>query len=79
MMDYTITKTLDVQKLNCPLPILKTKKAIYDIEIGEYLEILTTDPGSVSDFQAWCNSTGNELVVSSQENGIFKYIIKKTK
>lgn len=79
MMDYTITKTLDLKKLNCPLPILKTKKAINDIEIGEYLEIIATDPGSVSDFQAWCNSTGNELVESSQENGIFKYIIKKTK
>ena len=79
MMEYIITKTLDVKKLNCPLPILKTKKAMNDIEIGEYIEILATDPGSVSDFQAWCNSTGNELVVSSQENGIFKYIIKKTK
>lgn len=78
-MGYIITKTLDVKKLNCPLPILKTKKAINDIKIGEYLEVLATDPGSVSDFQAWCNSTGNELVESSKENGIFKYVIKKTK
>ena len=78
-MEYIITKTLDVKKLNCPLPILKTKKAINDIGIGEYLEVLATDPGSVSDFQAWCNSTSHELVESSQENGIFKYIIKKTK
>ena len=77
-MEYIITKTLDVKKLNCPLPILKTKKAMNDIEIGEYLEVLATDPGSVSDFQAWCNSTSNELVESFQENGIFKYIIKKT-
>ncbi|MCK4844535.1 MAG: sulfurtransferase TusA family protein [Candidatus Heimdallarchaeota archaeon] len=78
-MECIITKTLDVKKLNCPLPILKTKKAMNDIEIGEYLEVLATDPGSVSDFQAWCNSTSHELVESYQENGIFKYIIKKTK
>ncbi len=79
MSDIKIAKTLDAKNLSCPLPILKTKKAIAEIEIGEFLEVLSTDPGSVADFKAWTNSTGHELADQSAENGIFRYIIKKTK
>ncbi|MHA1204466.1 MAG: sulfurtransferase TusA family protein [Candidatus Heimdallarchaeaceae archaeon] len=79
MSENKITKTLDVKGLNCPLPILKTKKAINEIEVGEIIEVLATDPGSVNDFQAWIESTGHELVESAEENGIFRYLIKKTK
>ena len=79
MSDIKIAKTLDAKKLSCPLPILKTKKAIGEIGIGEFLEVLATDPGSESDFQAWTRSTGNELVEQSIDNGIYRYVIKRTK
>ena len=79
MTDIKISKTLDAKKLSCPLPILKTKKAIDSIEVGEYLEVLATDPGSVTDFDAWSKSTGHELVDRSEEGGVYRYIIKKTK
>ena len=79
MSEIKIAKTLDAKNLSCPLPILKTKKAIAEIEIGEFIEILSTDPGSVADFKAWTNSTGHELADQSTENGIFRYIIKRTK
>ncbi|MHA1346533.1 MAG: sulfurtransferase TusA family protein [Candidatus Heimdallarchaeaceae archaeon] len=74
-----ISKTLDARNMSCPLPILKTKKAIMEIGIGEYLEILATDPGSENDFQAWTRSTGNELVEHSVDNGVFRYIMKRNK
>ncbi len=79
MSDIKIAQTLDAKKLNCPLPILKTKKAIDGINVGEYLEVLATDPGSEADFNAWARSTGHELVEHSEEGGIFRYVIKKTK
>lgn len=79
MSEIKIAKTLDAKNLSCPLPILKTKKAIAEIEIGEFIEVLSTDPGSVADFKAWTNSTGHELSDQSAENGIFRYIIKRTK
>lgn len=79
MSNIKISKTLDAKKLSCPLPILKTKKAIMEIGVGEYLEILATDPGSESDFQAWTNSTGHELVERSMDSDVYRYIIKRTK
>jgi len=79
MSNIKISKTLDARNMSCPLPILKTKKAIMEIGIGEYLEILATDPGSENDFQAWTRSTGNELVEHSVDNGVFRYIMKRNK
>ncbi len=79
MSDIKISKTLDAKKLSCPLPILKTKKAIESIEVGEYLEVLATDPGSVTDFEAWSKSTGHKLVEHSENNGVYRYIIERTK
>ena len=79
MSDIKIAKTLDAKNLSCPLPILRTKKAIGDIAIGEFLEVIATDPGSVADFKAWTNSTGHELADQSANNGIYRYVIKKTK
>jgi len=70
--------TLDAKGLNCPLPILKAKKAINDVASGGTLEILATDPGSVADFEAFCRTTGNELLESKEEGGVYTYLIKKT-
>lgn len=70
---------LDAKGLNCPLPILKAKKALQGIALGGLLEIFATDPGSVKDFEAFCRSTGNELVTSSQDGNVFKFVIKRVK
>jgi tRNA 2-thiouridine synthesizing protein A len=68
---------LDAKGLNCPLPILKAKKALKDVPIGGTLEVLATDPGSVADFQAFCRTTGNELIESTQANGTYRFLIKR--
>jgi tRNA 2-thiouridine synthesizing protein A len=73
------TAVLDAKGLNCPLPILKAKKALQSVPAGGLLEIYATDPGSVKDFEAFCRSTGNELVTSSQEGNVFKFVIKRLK
>ncbi len=69
---------LDAKGLNCPLPILKARKALKDVPAGETLEILATDPGAVADFQAFCRQTGNELVEHSQEDDVYRFLIKHT-
>lgn len=71
-------QTLDAKGLNCPLPILKAKKALKEVPAGGTLEILATDPGSVADFQAFCRTTGNELVEQSEDGGVFRFLLKKT-
>ncbi len=69
---------LDAKGLNCPLPILKAKKALKAVPSGEILTILSTDPGSVADFGAFCNQTGNELVSSSSEGDVYTFEIRHT-
>lgn len=73
----TATETLDARGLNCPLPILRAKKAIAGLGSGEILEIIATDPGSVKDFEAFCNQTGNELLDTSESSGEYHFSIKK--
>ena len=68
---------LDAKGLNCPLPILKAKKALKTLEAGNTLEVLSTDPGSVADFAAFCRTTGNELVEQSEGDGVWTYLIRK--
>ena len=70
-------QTLDAKGLNCPLPILKAKKALKDVPEGGTLEILATDPGSVADFQAFCRTTGNELVEHDEEGGVYRFLLRK--
>lgn len=70
--------TLDAKGLNCPLPILKAKKAIGDVPTGGTLEILATDPGAVADFEAFCRTTGNELLESEENDGTYRFVIKHT-
>jgi tRNA 2-thiouridine synthesizing protein A len=68
---------LDASGLNCPLPILRAKKALTGMESGKVLRIIATDPGSVKDFEAFAKQTGNELLESSEEGGKFIFFIKK--
>jgi tRNA 2-thiouridine synthesizing protein A len=71
------THTLDARGLSCPLPILKTRKAIAALASGEILEINTTDPGSVKDLDSFCLQTGNELIASEQHEDGFFFRIRK--
>jgi len=70
-------KELDARGLNCPLPILKTKKALADMVSGEVLRVVATDPGAVRDFQAFSKQTGNELLLHTQENREFIFFMKR--
>jgi tRNA 2-thiouridine synthesizing protein A len=72
--------TLDAKGLNCPLPILKARKALKEVPDGGTLEIVATDPGAVADFQAFCRQTGNELELleHSEDDGVYQFLIKKT-
>ncbi len=69
---------LDASGLNCPLPILRAKKALSKLEAGKVLHIIATDPGSVKDFEAFSKQTGNELMESKEEGGKFLFLIKKS-
>ena len=71
-------QVLDVKGLNCPLPILRAKKALKDVPTGGTLQVLATDPGAVKDFEAFCRTTGNELVESKADNNVFSFVIKRT-
>ncbi len=70
-------KELDARGLNCPLPILKAKKALNELTAGQVLKIVATDPGSVKDFQAFCKQTGNELLSHSEGNKEFTFFMKR--
>lgn len=68
---------LDASGLNCPLPILRAKKALGDMDSGKTLLIISTDPGSVKDFEAFAKQTGNALLSSGEEGGKFKFVMQK--
>ena len=70
-------KELDTRGMNCPLPILKTKKALADMTPGQVLRVISTDAGSVKDMQAFANQTGNALVSSSEEKGEYIFMMQK--
>ncbi len=76
-MSQTIARSLDLKGLSCPMPIVKTAQAIRELQPGELLEALATDPGSVPDFRAWCENTGNELVEQTEDAGVFRFLIRK--
>jgi len=70
-------KELDTRGLNCPLPILKAKKALADMRSGEVLKVVATDPGSIRDFQAFARQTGNELVEQETSNDEFVHFLRR--
>jgi tRNA 2-thiouridine synthesizing protein A len=74
-MDFQ--KELDARGLNCPLPILKTKKALAEMASGEVLRVLATDPGAVRDFQAFAKQTGNDLLAHSEDDKVFVFYMKR--
>jgi tRNA 2-thiouridine synthesizing protein A len=70
-------RELDARGLNCPLPILRTKKSLNDMSSGHVLKVLATDPGSLRDFQAFSKQTGNQLLSSSETGGVFLFFMRK--
>ncbi|MFQ5856405.1 MAG: sulfurtransferase TusA family protein [Anaerolineae bacterium] len=75
----TADKVLDCSGLLCPIPVIKTSKAIKEIEVGQVLKMIATDPGAPADMEAWSRQTGNELLTSEQENGNFTFYIRRTR
>ena len=72
-----IDKEIDTRGLNCPLPILKAKKALADMQSGQLLKVVATDPGSVRDFQAFAKQTGNELVAQQTVGEEYVHVLKR--
>ena len=76
-MTMKITRQVDARNLSCPMPIVKTAIAVKTLAPGDLLEVLATDPGSVKDFAAWTATTGNELLESTTEAGVFRFVIRR--
>lgn len=79
MANVVIARTLDCRGLVCPLPVIKLSKAIKSIAKGAILEMLTTDPGAVPDLQAFQKQTGHEVLDQSQAEGVFRFLVRRTK
>ena len=69
------TETVDAKGLNCPVPVLRAKKALKKLSAGDTLEGFSTDPGAVADFEAFSRATGNELTESGESDGVFRFLI----
>ena len=69
---------LDVKGLKCPLPVLRARKAMKDVAVGDLLKVLATDPGAPKDFVHFCETTGHELVESSESEGVYSLVIRKS-
>jgi tRNA 2-thiouridine synthesizing protein A len=69
--------TLDVQGLQCPLPVLRANRALRSLVPGEELHVLATDPAAPADFDAFCRTTGHSLIASEETDGVFSIVIKK--
>ena len=73
-----MSETLDARGYNCPIPVLKTRKALQGMNVGDTITVLATDPASFIDIPHFCNTTGHDLVESTNADGIYTYVIKKT-
>lgn len=71
-------KVLDLKGMPCPMPVVKVSKGIKEVEVGDVIEALTTDPGSLSDFPAWARTSGNEIVKTEQDGDVIRFFIKRS-
>jgi tRNA 2-thiouridine synthesizing protein A len=76
-MTIALTQTLDLKGFSCPIPIVRTAQAMKALASGDLLEVLATDPGSVPDFIAWSKSTGNEITERTDEDGVYRFVLRK--
>ncbi len=79
MTEYEVARTFDASGLRCPMPILRTKKEIQEIEVGQVLKVIATDVGTKKDFPAWAERTGNEILEMREEDGKIVWFIRRTK
>jgi tRNA 2-thiouridine synthesizing protein A len=75
--DIRVDKVMDLKGLPCPMPVVKVSKGIKEVEIGQVIEAISTDPGSLTDFPAWARTSGNEILESKQEGGEIRFYIKR--
>jgi TusA-related sulfurtransferase len=75
--DIVADKVMDLKGMPCPMPVVKMSKGIKDVEIGQVVEALTTDPGALADFPAWARTSGNEIVKTDQDGDVIKFYIKR--
>jgi len=75
--DVKVDKVLDLKGLPCPMPVVKVSKGIKEVEVGQIIEVLSTDPGALVDFPAWAKTSGNEIVDTVQNDGVIKIYIKR--
>lgn len=75
--DIEISKTFDLKGLACPMPVVKVSKGIKDVAVGEVIEAISTDPGSLTDIPAWARTSGNEVVKTEQDGDVIRFFIKR--
>lgn len=77
--EFTVTETLDVKGLSCPMPVVQTKQAVDDLEEGDVLEVVSTDSGSMSDLAGWADGTdGVTLLDQVEGDDVYKHYVEKT-
>jgi tRNA 2-thiouridine synthesizing protein A len=79
MSQDTISTSLDLKGLLCPMPIVKIAKAIKEVEVGQVIEAFATDPGVMADIPAWCRTTGNELITLEKQDKQFHFVVRRAK
>ena len=75
--DIKVDKVMDLKGMPCPMPIVKVSKGIKDVEVGQVIEAITTDPGALADFPAWARTSGNEILKTDQDGDVIKFYIKR--
>lgn len=70
-------KVMDLKGLPCPMPVVKISKGIKDVQVGQVIEVLSTDPGALTDFPAWARTSGNEILETEQANGVIRIFVKR--
>ncbi|MBW1715573.1 MAG: sulfurtransferase TusA family protein [Deltaproteobacteria bacterium] len=75
--DIKVDKVVDLKGMPCPMPIVKVSKGIKDVEVGQVIEAITTDPGALADFPAWAKTSGNEILKTDQQEGLIKFYIER--
>ena len=75
--DIKISKSFDLKGLACPMPVVKVSKGIKDVAVGEVIEAISTDPGSLTDIPAWARTSGNEIVKTDQDGNVIRFLIKR--
>ena len=77
MANHDVAKVFDLKGLPCPMPVVRMSQEVGSVEVGQIIEVHTTDPGSLADFPAWAKSSGNEILETEQEEGLIRIFVKR--